>query len=146
MDAVSKRQLVLAAFLCLESWKLYEWLFDLPPSYWVLDAMLAFFFKWSFLELIFLGLVHCWKVPRLHWPLMTRTWIFALIIATNVVLLAVGPFLGVRDAASMAMPGLDPVTIMKSGLVDDIVGSKDLFVKGIFLMVFLIKCTSNRVI
>lgn len=75
---MSKRQTVLALFIALQSWKLYDWLISLPMSLKtsagsdVLDDLLAFFFKWAALELGFLAALHVARVPKMDWSLGTR--------------------------------------------------------------------------
>lgn len=130
MDAVSKRQLVLAVFLAVQSWKLYEWAFELlPAGFEYLDLLLAFLFKWATIELMLIGAVQYFRVPKMTWSLPTRAFLFGLLVCFNVGLIIVGPMVGVWFAPRRAVDA-DASSILKSGLVDDIAGSKDIFTKG----------------
>jgi hypothetical protein len=129
MDAVSKRQLVLAVFLAVQSWKLYEWAFELlPAGFEYLDLLLAFLFKWATIELMLIGVVQYFRVPKMTWSLPTRAFLFGLLVCFNVGLIVVGPMIGVWFAPRRTET--DASSILKSGLVDDIAGSKDIFTKG----------------
>lgn len=137
MDAVSKRQLVLAIFVVLQSWKLYEWIFDIPNGFELLDSLLAFFFKWATIELLFVSAVHFFRIPKLTFSLPTRMLLFGILMCFNVGLIVVGPLASFWLAPIAKIPSqpasLDVSSILiplKSGIVDDIAGSKDALLKG----------------
>lgn len=130
MDAVSKRQLVLATFLLIQSWKLYEWLFEIiPPGYDQLDGMITFFFKWCAVEFIFLAAVKWAKVPKMIAGMGKWGLIWGGLMCLNIGLIVVGPLSGLSGRSA----GLDTRAILeplKNGLADDIAGSKEALIKG----------------
>lgn len=122
MDSVSKRQVVLALFIALQSWKFYDWLVDLPTSLIrspdLLDDLLAFFFKWTAIELGFMAALHYARIPKLNWGFPTRAMMYAGFCCVT---------LGMAIFAPMMVPG----ATMKDALVDDVMGSRDALIKGI---------------
>lgn len=126
VDAVTKRQLVLALFVLLQSFKLFEWLVGLPRTIAEapesIDALLGFFFKWTMLELGFMVGLYWARIPKLTWKMETRALVYGMLAGMNLVLVIFAPVLLHGDRG-------DPVKSdpLQAGLVvDDIIGSKEL--------------------
>lgn len=120
MDAVSQRQAILALFLALQSWKIHDWLSSLPStdptSLLLLDDLLAFFFKWAALDLVFLLAVHWARIPKLVWRLRTRAMVWGGMCCVTMGMAVVVPFwVGER------MPAME---------ADDIAGSRESLIRG----------------
>lgn len=147
MDAVSKRQIILAAFLALQSWKIYELIVEIQPAGLDLfDNLLTFFFKWASIEIIFIGLVHRFRVPRLTFSLATRGLMFGALLCINLALVIAGPWMGSWYKGLSMMEAVqkeradrqaDINSILTSGTVNDIIGSKDALIKGTIILAIL---------
>lgn len=134
MDSVSKRQTALALFVALQSWKLYDWLIDLPRSLSnlngtgsgdVLDDLLAFIFKWTALELVFLAGLNYVRVPKLVWSLSTRMMMYGMLCCMT---------LGMAFFAPALIPGPKSIQVQSSlhqAAVDDVAGSRQNLIRGI---------------
>jgi len=135
MDSVSKRQLALAIFLALQSWKLYEWLSELPTAITsgksLLDALLGYVLRWSIVDLTFIVGLHIARIPKLIWPLPKQMAIFGSIVVLNVAMVILAPIFLIN---SPRLSATDEVGLIDRGqltaLVDDIAGSKENLYKG----------------
>lgn len=126
VDAVTKRQLVLALFVLLQAFKLFEWLVGLPRTIASapesIDALLGFFFKWTMLELGFMVGLYWARIPRLTWRMETRALVYGMLAGMNLLLVLFAPVLLPSDHGGPAQG--DP---LPAGLVvDDVVGSREL--------------------
>ena len=129
MDAVSQRQAILALFILLQSWKFYDWLVDLPatvlqPGSLLLDDLLAFFFKWAALELVFLVAVQWARVPKLMWRLQTRALVWGGMCCVTLGMAMVVPF-WMTDKVST--PTFN---------VDDVAGSRESLIRGLLYFIY----------
>ncbi len=131
---MSKRQLVLALFIALQSWKLYEWLIEVPSALGrpgtvdLLDMIIAFLVKWAAIELGLLAGLYWAKISKFRWSVPTSGAIWVCLCMVNVMLVLFGS----RGGPSLYKANLaDQASIYQAIIVDDVAGSKENLIRGI---------------
>lgn len=126
MDAVGKRQCVLAIFILIQANKLYDWL------NWETHLRWGFVAKWALWETsLFLFLWHL-RIPRLSFSLFVALLLAGFLLFINGAFFVILPW--TIEALRLRYMPLSATVEMVGGIdgqgVDDIAGSKELLLQG----------------